>query len=1050
MKKHLLFIFLIFAGFSLRAQFVITSFTPESGPVGTVVTINGSGFSTSTTGNIVLFGAVKAQVTAASSTSLKVIVPYGADYRNISVTIRGGFFYEPMTAWSGKPFIVTFPLGGNFAAKVDYPAGSGTASVTTGDFNNDGITDLAVADNQFGANTVSVLMGKSDGTFASHNDYLSGTYPSGITTADFNNDGTLDLLATSNYPGNTVSLLQNNNGLSFSSLTGVTTGSGDVSIATGDFNGNGNVDFAVANYDANTISVLLGNGNGSFNSRTDYSVGSGPVSIAAADFNGDGKPDLAVANYNDNTITVLINNGAGSFTPSQTYSTDINPHGITAGDFNGDGKMDLAVVNYGSNTVSVFLSNGDGTFAPKVNYPTGSNPYGVTAGDFNGDGKVDLAVANFGSNTVSVLLGRGDGTFIAKMDYAAGKNPYAITSGDFNGDGKTDLAVTNFNSGTVSVLMNIQPPPRIESFTPVRAGEGATITIGGMNFTGATAVSFGGTPAKSFTVVNNDTIQAVVGSGSSGNVSVTTPEGTHDTTGFTFVLPPSNLSYKVSNVINTYDVTMDTDSAVVTGVVDSYSISPALPAGLTLDTVTGNIGGIPTVLSPKTNYTVTATNVAGKTTASLAITVNKKNLTVAGVVAHNKVYDGNNYAYLTGATLVGVAEGDTVNLIFADSLMLIQSNVGKDIPGTTAMRLGGKDAGNYTLTQPSGLYASITPKTLNVAGAVAANKVYDGKANAVVSGATLTGVVSGDIVTLNNTSTGTFAQTDAGTGISVSTAMTLGGKDSANYQLAQPAGLTADITAAPLTVTADNLSKVYDGSVFNGFTVSYNGFVNGEDKSVLSGTLNFSGSATTATDAGTGYVITPGGLTSNNYKITFVNGSLTIEKADQTIQFSPLPEKQEGNNDFQVTATSSSGLPVTFSSSDNSIATVQGNTVTIVTAGTCNINANQAGNNNYNPAPQVSQPFTVTPFGNRKRYQYLFTPNGDGINDYWRIPNIVEMGRVKVKIFDRWGSMVYHSSDYHNDWNGTYKGKQLPTGAYIVVMETQNLGTETGVINLVR
>ena len=338
---------------------------------------------------------------------------------------------------------------------------------------------------------------------------------------------------------------------------------------------------------------------------------------------------------------------------------------------------------------------------------------------------------------------------------------------------------------------------------------------------------------------------------------------------------------------------------------------------------------------------------------------------------------------------------------------------------------------------------------MTVTGTAAASKVYDDNTIAALSGATLVGVVTGDLVSLSGASTGTFAQASVGTHIAVTTAMSLTGTDAGNYSLTQPAGLSANITLAPLTVRADNETKVYDSLAFTGFTVSYSGFVGGEGASALSGNLDFSGTAVSAKDAGT-YVITPGGLTSGNYSISFMNGSLKIEKADQSITFDALPSKNEGEPDFTISATSTSGLPVTFYSSDNSIATVNGNTVTIIAGGSCTIYANQGGNNDYNAAPETAQELTITGTGYHKDYKYFFSPNGDGINDSWKIPNISEMGKVQVKIYDRNGSIVYQSDDYQNNWDGTYRGQQLPVGVYVCIMHTSRQGVITGVINLFR
>ncbi|CAF3896066.1 unnamed protein product [Rotaria magnacalcarata] len=120
------------------------------------------------------------------------------------------------------------------------------------------------------------------------------------------------------------------------------TGPFPTSITTDDFNNDGKLDLAVDN----TISLLFSRGDGTFNSQATYPVGSLPISITAGDFNGDSKLDLAVVNYDDNNIGMLLGNGDGTFQNQQTYSAGVHPISITAGDFNSDSKLDLAVVNY--------------------------------------------------------------------------------------------------------------------------------------------------------------------------------------------------------------------------------------------------------------------------------------------------------------------------------------------------------------------------------------------------------------------------------------------------------------------------------------------------------------------------------------------------------------------------------------------------------------------------------------------------------------------------------------------------------------------------------
>jgi hypothetical protein len=371
----------------------------------------------------------------------------------------------PYGYWAPTDETVRVLLGngdGTFLPAQAFPAGSSPQSVAVGDFNGDGIPDLAVANYTYpNPGTVSVLLGQGDGTFQSPQSYYAGGLPFSVAVGDFNGDGKQDL-AVANYGSNNVSVLLGKGDGTFQTALSVLSlpdGSFPLSVAVGDFNGDGKPDLAVATYYSAAVSVLLGKGDGSFGAAPSYAAGSNPNSVAVGDFNGDGKLDLAVANAGSNNVSVLLGQGDGTFLPAQSVPAGASPGSVAVGDFNGDGIPDLAVANIGSNNVSLLLGKGDGTFLPAVNYPAGDNPRSVAVGDFNGDGIPDLAVANFGSGTVSVLLGQGDGTFLPAQSYPAGVHPSAVAVGDFNGDGNQDLAVANqgtypsYNDSSVAILL---------------------------------------------------------------------------------------------------------------------------------------------------------------------------------------------------------------------------------------------------------------------------------------------------------------------------------------------------------------------------------------------------------------------------------------------------------------------------------------------------------------------------------------------------------------------------------------------------------------------
>jgi hypothetical protein len=174
------------------------------------------------------------------------------------------------------------------------------------------------------------------------------------------------------------------------------------------------------------------------------------------------------------------------------------------------------------------------------------------------------------------------------------------------------------------------------------------------------------------------------------------------------------------------------------------------------------------------------------------------------------------------------------------------------------------------------------------------------------------------------------------------------------------------VSKKALTVTAGNQSVTYGTAasvVTAAGTYSLNGFVNSETSSVVSGSVTYTTDYTATDNAGTaGRTITPvvTGLTAANYSFTPVAGNITITKASQTISFSAISDKQDTDAPFTLNGTASSGLAVSYVSSNTSVATVSGNTVTITGVGSTTITASQDGNGNYNAASPVSRSFNVT------------------------------------------------------------------------------------------
>jgi hypothetical protein len=377
--------------------------------------------------------------------------------------------------------------------------------VASGDFNGDGISDLAVVNATglpvFSAGeSVTVLLGSRSGglTMAPGSPieiYSGGLFSStgAIVTGAFTGDRKLDL-AVVNEINHTVSILLGNGTGGFqSSGTPIPfSGSETASIAVGDFNGDGKQDLAVI---TNQLNVFLGNGSGAFTPApgSPLPLSGFPTSVVAGDFTGNGRSDLAVAN-GSGYVTVYLSSEAGSFhaAPGSPLTTNAYPTAIAAADLTGDGKLDLVTANALSDNVTVLMDDGSGGFTPSSGspfpVPAGPNcmpnsapglPESIAVGDFDANGIPDLAVANSNgcSDSVAILQGDGGGQFTnaSGSPFAANGNPRGLAVGDFNGDGQPDLAVVNPFLGAVTVLQSTtsEPPGQSPGQTAPTGNSGA-------------------------------------------------------------------------------------------------------------------------------------------------------------------------------------------------------------------------------------------------------------------------------------------------------------------------------------------------------------------------------------------------------------------------------------------------------------------------------------------------------------------------------------------------------------------------------------------------
>ncbi|GLQ97757.1 GLUG motif-containing protein [Dyella mobilis] len=264
------------------------------------------------------------------------------------------------------------------------------------------------------------------------------------------------------------------------------------------------------------------------------------------------------------------------------------------------------------------------------------------------------------------------------------------------------------------------------------------------------------------------------------------------------------------------------------------------------------------------------------------LTVSPANLVLSGT----RTYDGTTVVDGSMLTATGV-NGQTFSVSGAgDSSNLASANVQSNstLASVAGLILGtssnGGLASNYNILSVTGSTVSITPATLTVT-ADAANQTYDGLAYSGGNGVTYKGFVDGQAASVLGGTLG-YGGSAQGAVNAGSYTITPNGLTSSNYAITFAPG-TLTVNPAALTVTANAASQTYDGLAYSGGNgVTYKGFVDGQTASVLGGTLGYGGGAQGAVNAGS-YAITPTGLTSSNYAITFAPGTLTIDPATLTV-----------------------------------------------------------------------------------------------------------------------------------------------------------------------
>ncbi len=509
------------------AQPAITSVSPVNGNPGSIVTIAGSGFSSTAGNNIVFFGTTRATVAAATTASLQVTVPDGSSYKQVSVLNSGNGLmgYSPLSFLASYNNAAFVSGAVNFASSADFATGSSPFGLATGDFDGDGKTDFVCTNAS--VDNISVYRNVSTiGTcsVSAQQTYTTSSAPFRLTVGDIDGDGKLDI-AVPNMNSPYLSLYRNTSTTGSISFTPVvlTLVNGMSSLALADIDGDGRTDIVIAQRFYDRVEVLRNTGSPgvfSFDNAVTFTTPDDPYDVSVGDMDGDGRPDLAVANNGDASISVFRNtSSSGSITMDSRQDLAVPATGnyaVKVDDLNGDGRNDLVALNYLNNALYIFRgtgSTGSISFDTRADLATGSSPAECALGDYNGDGRPDIAIANQGMAQIQVRLNNSATTsigFSAAVNFSALANGTNIVAADIDGDGKTDIASVHVITNKLSLFRN-DPLGQI-------SGAASVAVSGTTTLSNSTA---GGSWSSSNTAVATVSATGVVTGVAAGTVTIT-------------------------------------------------------------------------------------------------------------------------------------------------------------------------------------------------------------------------------------------------------------------------------------------------------------------------------------------------------------------------------------------------------------------------------------------------------------------------------------------------------------------------------------------------
>lgn len=824
------------------------------------------------------------------------------------------------------------------------------------DVSGDGYPDLIASWYEYGLNQPYLLYIENDetGTFDSES-IIPDAFPFvGLDHFDFNNDAREDLVVGSTSNSSALQILKNtgNSNLQFQSPTSNLSKS-IIDLKTSDIDDDG-IKEIISISSTGTLNIFRNNLN-KFQLDFWKILGAKPNSGKVVDLNLDGHLDIVGSGVTNASVAVLYGNGDFTFNPPKYFKAKGDVHAVETGDFNSDGFLDIL---YSANDNSapqtkeiiLILSNGSGNLTDEV-LVASTGSFALAAGDFNQDGNMDFV------SDQHVFFGNGLGNFTSLAINATPNSIFTITTGYFDDDTYLDIA---FNDNTNTYIGLNNGSGNFPTFTKI---------ISTSSFFKTKSINYNGDMLSDLISLSNDNasikILINIGDGQFNELSVETPTGT--LYGFATAIDFDNdgdqdivsgfsenslLGIGVFNQLSTNNFTLSHKIDFRTSIPD-YLIGADFNDDQKTDILALKMNGDPFVIVPndavfEPSINASQLSVTMRTDKSAKISFTKGNGSGRIVIVRESSngagtpVDGSFYASNTKFG-VGYELGNKNYVVYRNSgesveVTDLKANT-EYVASVYEFSSNQKNTLINYLTNTVNEVTFRTKQTQVITFPVITTKVMGGADFELTATASSNLPISYSIVNGNNIQLiGTTVKLQGPGPVTIKASQ----PGDENFLEATDVMVTFCVNPIKPIITYEAIADKY--RITSSSSSNNSWLKNGE---ILAGEVNQ----------------TIDVLANGEYSVK-VDYSGCFDTSNpiknQTISFPEISSKDEGQAEFSISATTTSGLDMVFEVVTGGI-TITNNKVAILSPGPAILKASQPGNESYFPATPVTQSFCVNP-----------------------------------------------------------------------------------------